>query len=142
MPTGQIGANNSSDSDSSDSDTDEMPFLARSSAEATQPKSGPEPAGTKEGRHSHERHRKEVMEIPEAVEAVTGVNASYLPVQHFSCLLAFLLLTQVVGSTLTFALLLARGNLLQGCSPNLAPFPACACYPVHALVKSNSPATT
>ena len=94
MPAGQIGADNSSDSDSSDSDTDEMPFLAGSSAEAAHPKPGPEPAGTKEGRHSDERHSKEVMEIPEAVEAVTGVNASYLPVQHFSCLLAILLLTQ------------------------------------------------
>ena len=97
MHAGQVGADSSRDSDSSDSDTDEMPFLARSTAEAAQAKPGLEPAGTREGRHSDERHSKEVMEIPEAVEAVTGVNASYLPVQHISCLLPFLFLTQFVG---------------------------------------------
>ena len=67
-----------SNSDSSDDDSNEMPFLARESAAA--PRSSQQPSGAIGSRNTTDRHSKEVMDIPEAVEAVTGVNAAYLPV--------------------------------------------------------------
>jgi len=51
-----------------------MPFLVRESG--VPPRASQDP-----GKELAARRSKEVMEIPEAVEAVTGVNAAYLPVR-------------------------------------------------------------
>ena len=67
-----------SSSSSSDDDSNEMPFLARESAAAPRPSQ--EQSGARGSPNTADRHSKEVMDIPEAVEAVTGVNAAYLPV--------------------------------------------------------------
>ncbi len=64
--------------ESSDDDSNEMPFLARESMALPRPSH--DQKGAKGAEDNTGRHSKEVMEIPEAVEAVTGVNASYLPV--------------------------------------------------------------
>lgn len=58
-----------------------MPFLVRESA--APPRASQDPAG----KELAARRSKEVMEIPEAVEAVTGVNAAYLPVRAVSHIL-------------------------------------------------------
>ena len=78
-PAGQSGMEDNTDADeSSDDDSNELPFLARESM------APPRPSHDQKGLKNADapgRHSKEVMEIPEAVEAVTGVNASYLPVR-------------------------------------------------------------
>ncbi|CAL5219904.1 g1831 [Coccomyxa viridis] len=77
IETGQSGMEDNTDADeSSDDDSNELPFLARESM------APPRPSHDQKGLKNADapgRHSKEVMEIPEAVEAVTGVNASYLP---------------------------------------------------------------
>lgn len=79
-PAGQSGMEDNTDADeSSDDDSNELPFLARESMALPRPSH--DQRGAKYGEDAPGRHSKEVMEIPEAVEAVTGVNASYLPVR-------------------------------------------------------------
>ena len=65
--------------DSSDDDSNELPFLARESVAVPRPSH--DQKSSKDAKNDTGRHSKEVMEIPEAVEAVTGVNASYLSVR-------------------------------------------------------------
>lgn len=77
---GQSGMEDNSDGDdSSDDDSNELPFLARESMALPRPSH--DQGGPKDAKEDTARHSKEVMEIPEAVEAVTGVNASYLSVR-------------------------------------------------------------
>ena len=84
-PAGQSGIEESTDMDdsSSDDDSNELPFLARESVAVPRPSH--DQRGARDPGNATARHSKEVMEIPEAVEAVTGVNASYLPVRFCCC---------------------------------------------------------
>ena len=70
---------NTDEDDSSDDDSNELPFLARESVALPRPSH--DQKGARDAENAAGRHSKEVMEIPEAVEAVTGVNASYLSVR-------------------------------------------------------------
>ncbi|BDA42347.1 probable Na(+)/H(+) antiporter NhaH at N-terminal half [Coccomyxa sp. Obi] len=70
-----------SDSDDGSSDNNELPFLARASVvgvRASQDRAGLEDKPVKLNRES----QAGPMELPEAVEAITGMNASHLPAQE------------------------------------------------------------
>lgn len=75
----ETDAGNGSDSDDGSSDHNELPFLARVSvvgARASQDRVNPADKAVKLNRES----QAGPMKLPEAVEAITGIDASHLPV--------------------------------------------------------------